>query len=71
GIMSIGPLTNDESVTRKAFEQTRNLYHRARELFPALGLDTLSMGMSGDFALAIAEGSTMVRIGTRLFGARR
>lgn len=70
GIMSIGPLTSDESVTRKAFEQTRNLYHRARELFPELNLDTLSMGMSGDFALAIAEGSTMVRIGTRIFGAR-
>ncbi|HPX28881.1 MAG TPA: YggS family pyridoxal phosphate-dependent enzyme [Sphaerochaeta sp.] len=70
GIMSIGPLTSEESVTRKAFEQTRNLYHRAQELFPELNLDTLSMGMSGDFALAIAEGSTMVRIGTRMFGAR-
>ncbi len=70
GIMSIGPLTSDETVTRKAFEQTRKLYHRAQELFPGLNLDTLSMGMSGDFVLAIAEGSTMVRIGTRLFGAR-
>ena len=70
GIMSIGPLTSDETVTRKAFEQTRKLYHRAQELFPDLNLDTLSMGMSGDFVLAIAEGSTMVRIGTRLFGAR-
>lgn len=70
GIMSIGPLTSDETVTRKAFEQTRKLYHRAQELFPDLNLDTLSMGMSGDFVLAIAEGSTTVRIGTRLFGAR-
>jgi len=70
GIMSIGPLTSDETVTRKAFEQTRKLYHRAQELFPDLNLYTLSMGMSGDFVLAIAEGSTMVRIGTRLFGAR-
>jgi len=58
GIMSIGPLTSDETVTRKAFEQTRKLYHRAQELFPDLNLDTLSMGMSGDFVLAIAEGST-------------
>ncbi len=64
GIMSIGPLTSDETVTRKAFEQTRKLYHRAQELFPDLNLDTLSMGMSGDFVLAIAEGSTMVRIGS-------
>jgi uncharacterized pyridoxal phosphate-containing UPF0001 family protein len=36
----------------------------------ARGIDTLSMGMSGDYALAIAEGATMIRIGTALFGAR-
>ena len=70
GIMSIGPLTDNEVITRRSFTQTRKLYERAQELFPELGLDTLSMGMSGDFALAIAEGSTMVRIGTRIFGAR-
>ncbi len=71
GIMSIGPLTDNEGITRRSFAQTRKLYERAQELFPELGLDTLSMGMSGDFALAIAEGSTMVRIGTRMFGARQ
>jgi pyridoxal phosphate enzyme (YggS family) len=56
-------------------EDRRPAFARARELFTALaaghpGMDTLSMGMSDDFAVAIAEGSTLVRIGTALFGAR-
>jgi pyridoxal phosphate enzyme (YggS family) len=53
----------------------RDAFSRMRELYEALasehaGVDTLSMGMSDDFELAIAEGATMVRIGTALFGAR-
>lgn len=56
-------------------ESSRPAFRRARALFDALaarhaGVDTLSMGMSGDFAIAIAEGATMVRVGTALFGAR-
>ncbi|HEY0501850.1 MAG TPA: YggS family pyridoxal phosphate-dependent enzyme [Lysobacter sp.] len=56
-------------------EQRRDAFRRTRVLFEALqsghpGVDTLSMGMSDDFAVAIAEGATMVRIGTALFGAR-
>ncbi|MDI9240647.1 YggS family pyridoxal phosphate-dependent enzyme [Lysobacter sp. LF1] len=56
-------------------EQRRDAFRRTRALFEALqaghpGVDTLSMGMSDDFAVAIAEGATMVRIGTALFGAR-
>ncbi|MGO1073743.1 YggS family pyridoxal phosphate-dependent enzyme [Lysobacter sp. CA199] len=57
-------------------EQRRPAFVRAKTLFDALavqygaGVDTLSMGMSDDFAIAIAEGATMVRIGTALFGAR-
>lgn len=56
-------------------EQRRGAFGRTRALFEALhaghpGVDTLSMGMSDDFAVAIAEGATMVRIGTALFGAR-
>lgn len=56
-------------------ERRRDSFRRMRALFEALraahpGVDTLSMGMSGDAALAIAEGATMVRIGTALFGAR-
>jgi uncharacterized pyridoxal phosphate-containing UPF0001 family protein len=53
----------------------RDAFARMRELYEALasehaGVDTLSMGMSDDFELAIAEGATMVRVGTALFGAR-
>jgi pyridoxal phosphate enzyme (YggS family) len=56
-------------------DRRRAAFARMRELFDTLashdaGIDTLSMGMSDDFELAIAEGATMVRIGTALFGAR-
>jgi uncharacterized pyridoxal phosphate-containing UPF0001 family protein len=57
------------------FEQQRTPFRRLRQLFDelraqGLELDTLSMGMSADMAAAIAEGSTMVRIGTAIFGKR-
>jgi PLP dependent protein len=57
------------------FERRRAAFARMRSLFEALaarhpGIDTLSMGMSEDLELAIAEGATMVRVGTALFGAR-
>jgi len=57
------------------FEQRRTAFRRTRDLFDALQrqhpqVDTLSMGMSEDFAIAIEEGSTMVRLGTALFGQR-
>ena len=61
---------------RKQQDQQRAVFARARELLElcnqqyGLSLDQLSMGMSGDLEAAIAEGSTMVRIGTDLFGAR-
>lgn len=56
-------------------ERRRDAFHRMKALFDALAvqypqIDTLSMGMSDDYELAIAEGATMVRIGTALFGAR-
>ena len=56
-------------------ERRRASFRRLRGLFEALrarhdGVDTLSMGMSEDYALAIPEGATLVRIGTALFGAR-
>lgn len=58
-----------------AFEQQRMPFRRLRELFDSLctqglRLDTLSMGMSADLAAAIAEGATIVRVGTAIFGAR-
>lgn len=69
GLMTIGPFTEDEEAVRAAFRQCRDLFVRGREMFGD-DFDTLSMGMSNDFPLAIAEGSTMLRIGTLLFGGR-
>ena len=70
GLMTIGPLTDDEANIRAAFALTRELYDEGREM-AGNQFDTLSMGMSDDFALAIAEGSTMIRVGTVLFGPRQ
>lgn len=59
----------------EAFEAQRDQFRQVRALFDelnrqGLALDTLSMGMSGDYAAAIAEGATIIRVGTALFGAR-
>ena len=68
GLMAIPePLPGLED-RRKAFALMANLYSTLQSAHP--GADTLSMGMSADYPLAIAEGSTMIRIGTALFGAR-
>jgi uncharacterized pyridoxal phosphate-containing UPF0001 family protein len=58
----------DPQRRRPAFARMHALFERLREDHPQA--DTLSMGMSDDFAIAIAEGATMVRIGSALFGAR-
>ena len=70
GLMTIGPFTQDTLRIRKAFAQLKGLYQNLKERYPGLMLDTLSMGMSGDFEIAIEEGSNMIRIGTALFGER-
>jgi pyridoxal phosphate enzyme (YggS family) len=67
GFMTIGPLSGDEYRVRAAFSQLRTLSEKCSDL---LADAELSMGMSGDFEWAIAEGSTMVRIGSLLFGDR-
>ena len=69
GFMTIGPLTDNESEVRGAFCRLREMASEAR-LKSGLPLPVLSMGMSGDFEWAVLEGSTMVRIGTSLFGSR-
>ena len=67
GLMTMGPLTSDNSRIRRAFAVLRAIAEDARSR-SGLPLPVLSMGMSDDFESAIAEGSTMVRIGTSLFG---
>jgi hypothetical protein len=69
GLMTIG-VQGNESQTRAAFAELRELRDRCREQFDLQDFDQLSMGMSDDFEIAIEEGATMVRIGTRLFGER-
>jgi len=63
GLMGIAPQT-------RTSEEARPFFRRLRRLFETAKLNVLSMGMSSDFEVAIEEGSTMVRIGTALFGAR-
>lgn len=71
GLMTVGPLTGEVEKIRKAFEKLRRLFEEARGLGSGnVEMRHLSMGMSGDFELAIAEGSTMVRIGSAIFGRR-
>lgn len=68
GLMTMAELTDDLAVQRAAFRRLRELRDQAAAA--GYNLPELSMGMSGDFAVAVEEGATMVRIGTRLFGER-
>ena len=70
GLMTIAPFTGDETVTRDCFRSLRTLRDTLAAAHPHLDFSELSMGMSGDFPIAIEEGSTCVRIGTALFGPR-
>jgi pyridoxal phosphate enzyme (YggS family) len=71
GLMTIPPFTEDPQGSRHYFRRLRELRdHIARRNLAALRLDTLSMGMSHDFEVAIEEGSTCVRLGSAIFGAR-
>lgn len=69
GIMTIGPYIINEDRIRRAFQVTRDVFVANRGLFDER-FDTLSMGMSDDFELAIEEGATQVRVGTAIFGPR-
>jgi pyridoxal phosphate enzyme (YggS family) len=71
GLMTIGPFTDDERAIRGAFSLTYRRFRELSERYGELPIDTLSMGMSGDYPAAIEEGANMVRLGTALFGARR
>jgi hypothetical protein len=70
GLMTIAPLGVSEAETRACFRSLREWRGRWAVAYPRLSLDVLSMGMSVDFALAIAEGATRIRVGSALFGAR-
>jgi pyridoxal phosphate enzyme (YggS family) len=71
GLMTIAPFGVSEAETRACFRSLREWRERWAAAHSRLSLDVLSMGMSGDFALAIEEGATRIRVGTALFGARK
>lgn len=70
GLMTMAPLEEDVEETRPVFSRLRDLRDDLKKLYPTLNLDHLSMGMTNDFEVAIEEGSTMVRIGSAIFGER-
>ena len=71
GLMAIPPADADDTETRRFFAQMRELLARAdARHYDRAQMDILSMGMSHDYAAAIAEGATIVRVGTAIYGAR-
>ncbi|WP_158979354.1 YggS family pyridoxal phosphate-dependent enzyme [Cellulophaga sp. L1A9] len=68
GLMGMATFTENEDQVRREFKSLKSLYDLTNTKLD--DLDTLSMGMSGDYKIAIEEGSTMVRIGSSIFGGR-
>ncbi|MEY4052091.1 MAG: YggS family pyridoxal phosphate-dependent enzyme [Chitinophagia bacterium] len=70
GLMGMASFTDDQAIVEKEFRTLKNIYDQTATQLNNVHFDTLSMGMSGDYALAIEKGSNLVRIGSLLFGAR-
>jgi pyridoxal phosphate enzyme (YggS family) len=71
GLMTIAPWGVAEDITRACFHSLRSWRDKWAAAHPRIALEVLSMGMSGDFPLAIEEGATRIRVGTALFGKRQ
>jgi len=70
GLMGMASFSEDQALLTQEFTILKMYFDKAQQTFPDGSFNTLSMGMSSDYALAITKGSTMVRIGSLLFGAR-
>jgi len=68
GLMGMASFTEDTAQIQKEFAVLKNIFDRVQSQLT--GFDVLSMGMSGDYTLAIEQGSTMIRVGSKIFGAR-
>ena len=68
GLMGMATFTDNENQIRKEFKSLKTIFDTIKQIIP--NIDTLSMGMSSDYKIAIEEGSTMVRIGSSIFGSR-
>ena len=69
GLMGMASLTDDTAKIRGEFRALAGMFHQFKKIFPSF--NTLSMGMTADYEMAIEEGSNMVRIGSLLFGQRK
>jgi pyridoxal phosphate enzyme (YggS family) len=70
GLMTMAPFTKDTAAVRRSFRALVSAQDGLLARFPGIDLSTLSMGMSNDFEIAVEEGSTLVRVGTAIFGER-
>ena len=70
GFMTMAPFTKDEKLIHNSFGKLRLFQEKIQKEYPEFDLSELSMGMSNDFEIAIEEGSTIVRVGTAIFGER-
>jgi len=70
GLMTMAPFSSDRDLIRSSFRALVSIQRECALRYPAFDFSVLSMGMSADFDIAIEEGSTLVRIGTAIFGAR-
>jgi pyridoxal phosphate enzyme (YggS family) len=70
GLMGMASFSEDQTLLSQEFTTLKLYFDKAQQAFPDGSFNTLSMGMSSDYALAITKGSNMVRIGSLLFGAR-
>lgn len=70
GLMTVAPFTEDAEENRPVFRALREALLSLQKKFPALPLTELSMGMSGDYEVAVEEGATIVRVGSFIFGKR-
>lgn len=71
GLMTMAPFTGDEKLIRTSFRSLFRALEEVAKHYSLPGFRELSMGMSGDFEIAVEEGSTLLRIGTAIFGARQ
>ena len=71
GLMTMGPFTGDPEDSRPYFQKTRALFEKLKEIsIPGVEMKYLSMGMSNSYGVALEEGASLVRIGTKIFGER-
>jgi len=70
GVMTVGPLTDDKKKIRESFALLNKIYNKLKNELKKSDFDTISMGMSGDYDIAIEEGANLIRIGSLIFGKR-